>query len=188
MVAVVKRGLPHGTNSTHFVLSVEEISVLQNNLGLHNEARSSGLFINAAIHELLSLYHTVLLLKDQHDEAMSNSVNEKSDRKPLKVKLHNLYEAADPFDSKIIDILIKLINKLFENILIYEEVKVFELKTDYLDIVLSPISHDLQKKPMYRWLNRATGFSNDKHPDGGSCIITRIRISCSTGFCEVKAS
>ncbi|KAI8980297.1 hypothetical protein BDB01DRAFT_725179, partial [Pilobolus umbonatus] len=79
------------------------------------------------------------------------SVNEKSDRKPLKVKLHNLYEAADPLDSKIIDILINLINKLPENILIYEEVKVFELKTDYLDIVLSPIFHDPQKKPMYRW-------------------------------------
>ncbi|GAA5816707.1 hypothetical protein MFLAVUS_010239 [Mucor flavus] len=35
-------------------------------------------------------------------------VNEKSDRKPLKVKLHNLYEAADPLDSKLIDILINL--------------------------------------------------------------------------------
>ncbi|KAI8329554.1 hypothetical protein BC941DRAFT_442773 [Chlamydoabsidia padenii] len=35
-VVVVKRSLPHGTNSTHFLLSVEEISILQNKLGLHN--------------------------------------------------------------------------------------------------------------------------------------------------------
>ncbi|KAI9265389.1 hypothetical protein EDC94DRAFT_583406 [Helicostylum pulchrum] len=99
------------------------------------EARSSGLFINSNIHELLSLYRIVLLRKDQHDQAMSNvielnniqelhtelldkyvnqnikmeknlfieltnifrSVNKKSDRKLLKVKLRNLYEAADPF-------------------------------------------------------------------------------------------
>ncbi|KAI8642288.1 hypothetical protein BD408DRAFT_186027 [Parasitella parasitica] len=79
------------------------------------------------------------------------SVNEKSDRKALKVKLHNLYEAADPLDSKIIDILINLINKLPGNILINEVVKEFELITNYLDTVLSPIFHDPQKKLMYRW-------------------------------------
>jgi hypothetical protein len=35
------------------------------------------------------------------------------------------------------------INKLPENILIYEEVKVFELKTDYLDIVVG--NHQAKK-------------------------------------------
>ncbi|KAI9469056.1 MAG: hypothetical protein EXX96DRAFT_598013 [Benjaminiella poitrasii] len=70
------------------------------------------------------------------------NVNEKSDRKALEVKLHNSYEAADPLDSKIIDILINLINKLSGNILINEVVKGFELITNYLDTVLSPIFHD----------------------------------------------
>ncbi|KAI7856848.1 hypothetical protein BDC45DRAFT_566907 [Circinella umbellata] len=29
--------------------------------------------------------------------------------------------------------------------------------------------------------------SGDRYPDDGSCIITQRQISCSTGFCEVKA-
>ncbi|EIE88841.1 hypothetical protein G6F46_011938 [Rhizopus delemar] len=72
------------------------------------------------------------------------NVNEKSDRKELKVKLHNVYEAADPLDSKIIDILINIINKLPGSSLIDEEVKEFELITNYLDMVISPIFHDPQ--------------------------------------------
>ncbi|KAG2199432.1 hypothetical protein INT47_011544 [Mucor saturninus] len=115
------------------------------------------------------------------------SVNEKSDRKALKVKLHNVYEAADPLDSKIIDILINLINKLPGNILINLAVKEFELITNYLDTILSPIFHDPQKILMYRWLNKATESSGNRYPDGGSCIVSQRRISCSTGFCEVKA-
>ncbi|KAG0780412.1 hypothetical protein G6F16_012295 [Rhizopus arrhizus] len=149
----------------------------------YQKARSCGLFINSNIHEILSLYHTVLLRKDQHSQAMANvigldniqefhtellnkyvnqdimveknlfielinifrGVNEKSDRKALKVKLHKLYEAADPLDSKIIDILINLINKLPGNILIDEEVKEFELITNYLDTILSPMFHDPQR-------------------------------------------
>ncbi|KAI8967871.1 hypothetical protein BDF20DRAFT_897545 [Mycotypha africana] len=38
----------------------------------YQEARSSGLFVHASIHEILSLYHTILLRKDQHNQAMSN--------------------------------------------------------------------------------------------------------------------
>ncbi|KAG2196314.1 hypothetical protein INT47_009309, partial [Mucor saturninus] len=54
-------------------------------------------------------------------------------------------------DSKIIDILIKLINKLPGNTLINEVVKEFKLITNYLDTVLSPMFYDPQKKLMYRW-------------------------------------
>lgn len=115
------------------------------------------------------------------------NINEKSDRKAIKIQLHKLYEAADHLDSKIIDILINLVNKLPENILINEVVKEFELITIYLDPVLSPIFHDPQKKLYYRWLNKATESSGDRHPDGGSCIISQRKIGVSTGFCEVKA-
>ncbi|KAG1135807.1 hypothetical protein G6F37_012621 [Rhizopus arrhizus] len=213
--------------SPHILKNGHDLSKSFNRFQLKScqEARSSGLFINANIHEILSLYHTVLLRKDQHNQAMANvigldniqefhtellnkyvnqdikieknlfielinifrGINEKFDRKALKVKLHKLYEAADPLDSKIIDILINLINKLPGNILIDEEVKEFELITNYLDTVVSPIFHDPQKKLMYRWLNKATESSGDRYPDGGSCIISQRQISCSTGFCEVKA-
>lgn len=47
-VAGTKRGLPHGTNSSHFLLFIEEIAVLLNKLGLEN------MYIvmdNAAIHK-----------------------------------------------------------------------------------------------------------------------------------------
>lgn len=73
------------------------------------------------------------------------NINDKSDRKAIKIQLHKLYEAADHLDSKIIDILINLVNKLPGNILINEVVKEFELITIYLDPVLSPIFHDPQK-------------------------------------------
>ncbi|GAA5816272.1 hypothetical protein MFLAVUS_009798 [Mucor flavus] len=33
----------------------------------------------------------------------------------------------------------------------------------------------------------ATESSGDRYPDGGSCIVSQRQISCSTGFCEVKA-
>lgn len=36
-------------------------------------------------------------------------------------------------------------------------------------------------------LNKATESSGDRYPDGGSCIVSQRQISCSTGFCEVKA-
>ena len=36
-------------------------------------------------------------------------------------------------------------------------------------------------------LNKAMESSGDRYPNGGSCIITQRQISCSTGFCEVKA-
>ncbi|KAI9015783.1 hypothetical protein CLU79DRAFT_805436 [Phycomyces nitens] len=108
-------------------------------------------------------FHTELLNKyvDKNIKVENNlflelisifrSVNENSDRKTLKIKLYNLYEAADPLDSKIIDILVNLINKLPGSILINEEIKEFELITNYLDMVFSPIFHDPQKKLMYRW-------------------------------------
>ncbi|KAI8974967.1 hypothetical protein BDB01DRAFT_728448, partial [Pilobolus umbonatus] len=61
-------------------------------------------------------------------------------------------DAADSWDSKIIDILLSLINKLPGNILIdEEEVKEFELITNYLDMVISPLFHDPQKKLLHRW-------------------------------------
>ncbi|KAI7856847.1 hypothetical protein BDC45DRAFT_544422 [Circinella umbellata] len=92
--------------------------------------------------ELLNKYvnQDIKMKKNLFNELTNifRSVNEKSD-------------PADPLDSKIIDILINLINKLPGNILINEVVKEFELIINYLDMVLSPIFHDPQKKLMYRW-------------------------------------
>lgn len=66
-IAGRKRGLPHGTNASHFLLFVEEIAFTLNKLGLHN------MYIimdNASIHNTADVLkairdngHTTLLVR-----------------------------------------------------------------------------------------------------------------------------
>ncbi|KAI9468074.1 MAG: hypothetical protein EXX96DRAFT_598120 [Benjaminiella poitrasii] len=92
-------------------------------------------------------------IQEFHTELLNKYVNQDIKmEKNLFIELINIFRVTvDPLDSKIIDVLTNLINKLPGNILINEEVKEFELITNYLDMVLSPIFHDPQKKLMYRW-------------------------------------
>jgi transposase len=59
-----KRGLPHGTNSTHFLLSVEEVAFALNKLDLHNMYT---IMDNISIHKAIGILKT---LRDNEHTAL----------------------------------------------------------------------------------------------------------------------
>ncbi|KAG2202183.1 hypothetical protein INT46_007698 [Mucor plumbeus] len=79
---------------------------MSNVIGLNNTQEFHTGLVDKYVHQNIKMEKNLFIELTN----IFRSVNEKSDHKPLKVKLHNLYEAADPLDSKIIDILKRYIN------------------------------------------------------------------------------
>ncbi|CAO3701322.1 unnamed protein product [Rhizopus stolonifer] len=181
------------------------------------QAKSVGLFVNAHLHEILSLYNTILLKKEQSYSEVDMSVLYKdmldeyknyekvdkdvfseiteafridetgSSRDELKIMLFRIYEKAKKEDRKMIDVLVNMINKLPNQEIIDNDVEEQELITNYIDPILSPILHRPEGDKLFLWLNKTALKSYNKRPDAGCAVILKRRVINYSGFVEVKA-
>ncbi|KAI9477828.1 MAG: hypothetical protein EXX96DRAFT_608461 [Benjaminiella poitrasii] len=104
-------------------------------------------------------------------------VNEKINRRELKVQLNKLYERASKEDGKIIKVFVNLLN--FERL---EAIGELELTTNFLDPILSPLFHVPIISKHFIWLNI-------KVENMGGLRLDGVMISAESiilGYCEVK--
>ncbi|GAA5811499.1 hypothetical protein MFLAVUS_004936 [Mucor flavus] len=80
-------------------------------------------------------------------------VNEKTNRRDLKIQLNKLYGSASEDNGNLMDVVSKLSSKLpnFER---PEAIRELELTTNFLDPIFSPLFHDPTINKHFIWLNR----------------------------------
>ncbi|KAI9355210.1 hypothetical protein BD770DRAFT_125741 [Pilaira anomala] len=109
-------------------------------------------------------------------------VNEKTNRRDLKIQLNKLYESAPEDDSKLVEVFSNLLSKLtnFERL---ETIGELELTTNFLDPIFSPPTINKH----FIWLNRQDENSGGLQPDEVMISIPKKAESITLGYCEVKA-
>ncbi|KAI7887290.1 uncharacterized protein EV154DRAFT_15267 [Mucor mucedo] len=113
-------------------------------------------------------------------------VNQKTDRRDLKIQLNKLYERASKDDSMLIEVFSNLSSKLpnFERL---EAIGELELTTNFLDPIFSPLFHHPAANKHFIWLNRQDENTGGLRPDGTIVSIPKKAESITLGYCEVKA-
>jgi hypothetical protein len=99
-------------------------------------------------------------------------VNEKTNRRTLKIQLNNLYKGASEEDGKIIEVFINLCSKL-PNFQRLENIGELELITNFLDPVFSPLFNDPLINKHFIWLNRQEESTGGLRPDGAIISIPK---------------
>ncbi|KAI8890562.1 hypothetical protein K501DRAFT_328517 [Backusella circina FSU 941] len=118
--------------------------------------------------------------------AILRGVNEKTNRRDLKIQLNKLYERASEDDSKLIEVFSNLSSKLpnFEKL---ETIGELELTTNFLDLIFSPLFHHPTINKHFIWLNRQDENTGGLRPDGVMISVPKKAESITLGYCEVKA-
>ncbi|GAA5796739.1 hypothetical protein HPULCUR_002114 [Helicostylum pulchrum] len=117
--------------------------------------------------------------------AILREVNEKTNRRNLKIQLNKLFERASEEDGKLIEVFINLLNKLpnFERL---EAIGELELTTNFLDPIFSALFHDPAINKHFIWLNRQDENTGVSRPDGVMTSVPKKAESVTLGYCEVK--
>lgn len=114
-------------------------------------------------------------------------VNERTDRRALKIKLNKLYEEASKDDGIIIEIFVNLLNKL-PNLQKLSPIGEMELTVNYLDPILSHLFHLPDSNKHLVWLNRQDENTKTCRPDANMVTVPQRSESITLGYIEVKPS
>lgn len=117
--------------------------------------------------------------------AIFRGVNEKTDRRDLKIRLNKLYESAFEDDGKLIEVFSNLSSKL-PNFEILEAIGELELTTNFLDPIFSPLFHNPTVNKHFIWLNRQDENTGGLRPDGVIISVPKKAESITLGYCEIK--
>jgi hypothetical protein len=112
-------------------------------------------------------------------------VNDRTDRRALKIKLNKLYEEATKEDGIIIEMFVNLVTKLpnFERL---SPVGEMELTVNFLDPILSHVFHCPDSNKHLIWLNRQDENTTVCRPDAIMVALPQKAENITLGYVEVK--
>lgn len=119
--------------------------------------------------------------------ALLRDVNNKTDRRALKIELDKLYEKATEEDGKITEMFVNLVTKLpkFQRLSSVGEI---ELTVNFLDPILSHIFHCPDSNKHLMWLNRQDDSTTVYRPDAAMVALPQKAENVTLGYVEVKSS
>ncbi|CEG70230.1 hypothetical protein RMATCC62417_06166 [Rhizopus microsporus] len=112
-------------------------------------------------------------------------INNKTDRRALKIELNKLYEKATKEDGMVIEMFVNLVTKLpkFQRL---SSVGEMELIVNFLDPILSHIFHFPDSNKHLIWLNRQDDNTTVCRPDATMVALPQKAESVTLGYVEVK--